>query len=75
VTTLQELIDCVDCVTEFKVDCADRGGAGLRRSVPRGVQRRRARSDCDAYARRRSHADHDRDAGAQYLYRPGHPVR
>jgi YVTN family beta-propeller protein len=24
VTTLQDLVDCVDCVTEFKVDCMDR---------------------------------------------------
>jgi DNA-binding beta-propeller fold protein YncE len=24
ITTLQDLVDCVDCVTEFKVDCMDR---------------------------------------------------
>jgi len=28
VTTLQEYVDCIDCVTEFKVDCMSHAGAG-----------------------------------------------
>jgi hypothetical protein len=34
VDTLQKLVDCVDCVTEFNVDCADRAAVPAFAAYP-----------------------------------------
>ncbi len=34
VDTLDELVDCVNCVTEFKVDCLDALAAPLVKAYP-----------------------------------------
>ncbi|MCC6763030.1 MAG: hypothetical protein IT293_00060, partial [Deltaproteobacteria bacterium] len=34
ITTLQDIVDCVDCVAEFKVDCADRAAVPWGAAYP-----------------------------------------